>query len=167
MVWGKCIFISLVNRRGFLFGNKLNIFIEKCFITFCYCYVPILKPSKRMIKKQYVLMYYNRMYDYETEIEDKELKSVGLELMFMTPEKCSSENGITAVELAKLVEIPIEIVKKKLVILKEAGIVRVKGINPKYWSFDNYNFQRMDENDDVYRLLCNFDDVDFDRFFQY
>ena len=107
------------------------------------------------------------MYDYEIETEDKELKKVGLELMFMTPEKCSSEKGITAVELAKRVELPLETVKKKLTILKDAGIVRVIGINPKYWKFDDYNFQRIDENDDVYRLLCNFDDVDFDRFFQY
>lgn len=107
------------------------------------------------------------MYDYEPEIEDKELKKVGLELMFMTPEKCSNEKGITAVELAKRVELPLEIVKKKLIILKEAGIVRVIGINPKYWKFDNYNFQRMDDDDYVFRLLCSFDDVDFDRFFQY
>ena len=28
-------------------------------------------------------------------------------------------------------------------------------------------FQRMDEDDEVYKLLCNFDDVDFDRYFQY
>lgn len=107
------------------------------------------------------------MYDYDTEIEDKALKSVGLELMFMTPEKCSCDKGITAVELAKMVNLPVEVVKKKLVILKNKEIVHVKGINPKYWKFDNYNFQRMDENDDVYRLLCSFDDVDFDRFFQY
>ena len=107
------------------------------------------------------------MYDYETEIEDKALKSVGLELMFMTPEKCRSDKGITAVELAKLVNLPVEIVKKKLGILKDSGIICVRGINPKYWKFDNYSFQRMDENDDIYRLLCNFDDVDFDRFFQY
>lgn len=107
------------------------------------------------------------MYDYELDEEDKDLKKVGLELMFMTPEKCSSENGITAVELAKLVELPLEIVKKKLQILKDEGIVHVKGINPKYWKFDNYNFQRMDEDSDVFKLLCSFDDVDFDRFFQY
>lgn len=107
------------------------------------------------------------MYDYELENEDKDLKKVGLELMFMTPEKCSDEKGITAVELAKLVELPLEIVKKKLVILKDEGIVRVIGINPKYWKFDNYRFQRMDEDNDVYKLLCSFDDVDFDRFFQY
>lgn len=107
------------------------------------------------------------MYDYDLESEDKELKRVGLELMFMTPEKCGRELGITAVELAKMVNLPLELVKKKLNILKESEIVRVIGINPKYWKFDEYKFQRMDEDDDIYRLLCNFDDVDFDRFFQY
>ena len=107
------------------------------------------------------------MYEYEHEIEDKELKKVGLELMFMTPEKCSSEKGITAVELAKLVDLPLETVKKKLIILRDEGIVRVIGINPKYWKFDNYNFQRMDEDNEIFKLLCSFDDVDFDRYFQY
>ena len=107
------------------------------------------------------------MYDYELETEDKDLKKVGLELMFMTPEKCSNDKGVTAVELAKLVELPLEIVKKKLNILKEEGIVRVIGLNPKYWKFDNYTFQRMDEDNEVYKLLCSFDDVDFDRYFQY
>lgn len=104
---------------------------------------------------------------YDLEIEDAELKKVGLELMFLTPEKYSSDFGITAVELAKLVEIPIEIVKRKLTILRGKNIVRVKGINPKYWLFDEFNFQRMDEDDEVFQLLCSFDDVDFDRFFQY
>lgn len=107
------------------------------------------------------------MYEFELEIEDTELKKVGLELMFLTPEKYSSSFGITAVELAKLVEIPVETVKKKLNILKEKEIVRVKGMNPKYWLFDEYNFHRMDEDDEVFRLLCSFDDVDFDRYFQY
>lgn len=107
------------------------------------------------------------MYEYESEIDDLELKKVGLELMFMTPEKCSSEKGITAVELAKLVELPIDTVKKKLAVLKEEAIVRVVGINPKYWKFDNYQFQRMDEDNEIYKLLCCFDDVDFDRYFQY
>ena len=107
------------------------------------------------------------MYEFELEIEDKALKKVGLELMFLTPEKYSSTFGITAVELAKLVEIPVETVKKKLAILKGKEIVRVKGINPKYWLFDEYNFQRMDEDDDVFKLLCSFEDVDFDRFFKY
>ena len=107
------------------------------------------------------------MYDFELDTEDKALKKVGLELMFLTPEKYSSTFGITAVELAKLVQIPVDTVKKKLNILKGKEIVRVKGINPKYWLFDEYNFQRMDEDDDVFKLLCSFDDVDFDRFFQY
>ena len=99
--------------------------------------------------------------------EDNELKKVGLELMFMTPEKGAVDNWITAVELAKMVELPPETVKKKLNILKDAGIVSVRGINPKYWKFDNYNFQRLDEDDEIFMLLCSFDDVDFDRYFQY
>ena len=74
--------------------------------------------------------------------EDKALKKVGLELMFMTPEKCEKPDGVTAVELAKMVDLPVEIVKKKLNILKDCDIVRSKGINPKYWKFDEYNFQR-------------------------
>lgn len=104
-------------------------------------------------------------YDYNNE--DKDLKSVGLELMFLTPEKCSSDYGITAVELSKLVKLPPETVKKKLAILKSKDIVKVKGINPKYWKFNEYNFQRMDEDDEIYKLLCSFDDVDFDKYFTY
>ena len=52
------------------------------------------------------------MENYDQIEEDKELKTVGLELMFLTPEKCSSPDGITAVELAKLVGLPAETVKK-------------------------------------------------------
>ena len=99
--------------------------------------------------------------------EDLDLKRVGLELMFLTPEKYSNTEDITAVELSKLVELPVDTVKKKLVILKEKNLVRVKGNNPKFWLFDEYNFQRMDEDDEVYMLLCCFDDVDFDRYFAY
>lgn len=104
---------------------------------------------------------------YDLNDEDKQLKSVGLELMFLTPEKYAAEDGITAVELAKLVGFSVEIVKKKLNILKDKDIVTVKGINPKYWKFNEYNFQRLDEDDDVFRLLCSFDDVDFDKYFSY
>ncbi len=102
-----------------------------------------------------------------TSEEDIELKKVGLELMFLTPEKYDNEEGITAVELSKLVELPLDVVKKKLSILKEKNIVRVKGNNPKFWLFDEYNFQRMDEDDEIFLLLCSFDDVDFDRYFSY
>ena len=49
---------------------------------------------------------------YTSDSEDKALKTVGLELMFMTPEKCENSDGITAVELAKRVELPVEVVKK-------------------------------------------------------
>ena len=107
------------------------------------------------------------MENYDQIEEDNEVKTVGLEQMFLTPEKCSSTDGITAVELAKLVGLPAETVKKKLNILKEKEIVKVKGINPKYWKFNEYNFQRMDENDEIFRLLCSFDDVDFDKYFSY
>lgn len=107
------------------------------------------------------------MLDWEPSEEDKELKKVGMELMFLTPEKYANHDGITAVELAKLVELPLDTVKKKLKILADAEIVRAKGINPKYWTFDEYKFQRMHEDDPVYRHLCSFDDVDFDRYFNY
>jgi hypothetical protein len=102
-----------------------------------------------------------------TVSEDINLKMVGLELMFLTPEKCSNTEGITAIELAKLVNLPVDIVKKKLNILKDKNIARVKGINPKYWKFDEYNFQRLDDDDEIFHLLCNFEDVDFDKYFIY
>ena len=103
----------------------------------------------------------------DIELEDKDLKNVGLELMFLTPEKCSHEDGITAVELSRQLNLSLDITKKKLKILFEKGIVQVKGINPKCWKFNEYNFQRMDEDDEVYKLLCSFDDVDFDKYFSY
>lgn len=106
-------------------------------------------------------------YYASLENEDKELKAVGLELMFLTPEKYTAEDGITAVELSKRVNIPLEIVKKKLTILKDKKLAIVKGINPKYWTFDQYNFQRLPDDDEIFLLLCSFDDVDFDKFFSY
>ena len=107
------------------------------------------------------------MDTYSEIIEDRDLKLVGLELMFMTPEKHADENGISAVELAKMLSMSVEIVKKKLKILLEKGVVTVKGINPKLWKFDEYNFQRLDDDDEIFQLLCSFDDVDFDRYFSY
>ena len=73
------------------------------------------------------------------DLNDIDLKNVGLELMFLTPEKYAGDDGITAVELSKLVKLPVDIVKKKLSILKSKNIVRVKGNNPKFWLFDEYN----------------------------
>ena len=102
-----------------------------------------------------------------TTAEDSDLKKIGLELMFLTPEKCSREKGITAVELGKLLNISTETVKKKLKILQDKEIVTAYGINPKLWKFNEYSFQKMDEDDEVYQLLCCFDDVDFSHFFEY
>ena len=51
--------------------------------------------------------------------------------------------------------------------LDKSQYVRVKGMNPKYWLFDEYNYQRLDDNDEIFTLLCNFDDVDFDRYFSW
>ena len=107
------------------------------------------------------------MFEYDYENEDKALKLVGLELMFLTPEKYSNPQGITAVELSKRVGLSLDIVKKKLKILSEHDIIRCSGINPKYCKFDEYNYQRLDEEDKIYQLLCSFDDVDFDRYFVY
>ena len=102
-----------------------------------------------------------------SEVEDISLKMVGLELMFLTPEKYSNAEGITAVELAKLVNLPGETVKKKLQILKDKNIVLVKGMNPNFGTFEEYNFHRLDDDDEIFHLLCNFEDVDFDKYFTY
>ena len=107
------------------------------------------------------------MLEYDFDNEDKALKLVGLELMFLTPEKHSNPQGITAVELSKRVGLELDIVKKKLKILSEHDIVRCSGINPKFWKFDEYKYQRLDEEDEIYQLLCSFDDIDFDRYFVY
>lgn len=107
------------------------------------------------------------MEKLRSNLSDETLKVIGLELMFCTPEKCSNEAGITAIELARRLSLPTETVKKKLKILFEKKIIRVTGINPKYWKFDEYQFQKMDENDDVYKLLSNFENVDFDKYFEY
>ena len=95
------------------------------------------------------------MFEYDYENEDKELKLVGLELMFLTPEKYSNPEGITAVELAKRVNLPLDTVKKKLKVLLEHDIIRCSGLNPKYWRFDEYKYQRLDEEDEIYQLLCS------------
>ena len=47
-------------------------------------------------------------YEYQSTLEDEALKKVGMELMFLTPEKMTHTEGITAVELAKLLDIPTE-----------------------------------------------------------
>lgn len=104
--------------------------------------------------------------NYSAEKDDV-LRAVGFELMFCTPEKCTSDAGLTAIELARKLSLPTETVKKKLKILFEKRIIRVTGISPKYWKFDEYQFQKMDEDDEVYKALCNFEDIDFAKYFEY
>ncbi len=103
----------------------------------------------------------------ELQDEDRALKLIGLELMFDNPQKRKYSEGITAVELAKRINVDIDTVKKKLKVLNEKGLVRYEGMSPKFWRFNDYNFQRMDIEDPIYLLLCNFEDIDFDRFFSY
>ena len=102
-----------------------------------------------------------------TTQEDKILKDIGLELMFYSPDKYDTQDGLTSIELAKRLSLNVDVVKKKLKILCDKGIVSVKDINTKIWKFDDYNFQRMDTDDEVYNLLCSFDDVDFSKYFDY
>lgn len=101
------------------------------------------------------------------EIKDEILKSVGLELMFCTPQRCKNDKGISTVELSKRLGLKPEVVKKKLKILFDAGVIRSIGINPKLWKFDDYSFQRMDIEDPYYKLLSDFSDVDFSKYFEY
>ena len=99
--------------------------------------------------------------------EDQILRAIGLELMFSTPQSRENSDGVTAVELSRKLGYNMDIVKKKLKILYDKGIIRCIGINPKLWKFDDYNFQRMDETDPIFILLCTFDDVDFSKFFYF
>lgn len=87
--------------------------------------------------------------------------------MFNTPEKRTYAEGLTAIEISRKLNVKTDLVKKKLKILFDKGLVRCIGMNPKFWMFDDYNFQKIDENDPVYCLLCQFDDVDFDEYFRY
>ena len=99
---------------------------------------------------------------------DKALQTIGLDLMFSAPQKRMHAEGVTYIELSRKYDIKIDIVKKKLKILQEKGIVRSIGVSPKFWRFDEYNFQKMNEDDPVYKLLCsNFCEIDFDQFFNY
>ena len=85
--------------------------------------------------------------------DDKILRLVGLELMFSNPQNRTFAEGITALELARKINLKIDIVKKKLNILKDKGIVRSSGVSPKYWLFDDYGFQKIEEDDHVYIVM--------------
>lgn len=97
--------------------------------------------------------------------DDKVLRQIAFELMFSTPQNRSHSEGLTSVEIARKLKINSDVVKKKLKILYDKRIIRCMGVNPKFWLFDEYAFQRMDISDPVYLLLCNFDDIDFDDYY--
>ena len=62
------------------------------------------------------------------------------------------------------------IYKQALPYVDELIISRIPGKHEGetyFPSFDEYNFQRLDDDDDIFHLLCNFEDVDFVRYFTY
>lgn len=98
---------------------------------------------------------------------DKILQIILFELLFSNPQNREYTEGLTAIELSRKYNIKIDQVKKKLKVLQDKGLVRSKGASPKFWIFDEYNFQRIDEEDPIHYLLCNTDDIDFDNYFRY
>ena len=99
--------------------------------------------------------------------KDKILQQILFELMFSNPQKRQYSEGLTAIELSKNCNIKTAIIKKNLKLLQEKGVARSMGINPKFWFFDEYNFQRIKENDSIHQLLYNVEHVDFECFFDY
>ncbi len=101
------------------------------------------------------------------ETKDKILQIIIFELMFSNPQNRCYNEGLTAIELARKYNLKIEQVKKKLKILQEKGLVRSCGASPKFWIFDEYNFQRIDEDDPIHYLLSSTENIDFDNYFDY
>jgi hypothetical protein len=96
--------------------------------------------------------------------DDEILRTVALELMYKNPQKWQSPEGPTASEISKRHNIKLDIVKKKLNLLTQLGLVRSLAINPKRWVFNEYNFDRMDTDDPVYLLLVRYDEDDYIKF---
>lgn len=89
---------------------------------------------------------------------------VALELMYNNPQKWQSPEGPTALEIARRHNLKLDIVKKNLNILLKLGIVQSVSINPKRWKFNEYNFNRMDNDDPMYQLILRYDDDDYIKF---
>lgn len=98
---------------------------------------------------------------------DKILKIILFELLFSNPQNREYTEGLTAIELSRKYNIKIDQVKKKLKILQEKGVIRAVGASPKFWIFDEFQFQRIDDDDPIHYLLCNTEDIDFDNYFNY
>lgn len=98
-------------------------------------------------------------------MDDEELRSVALELMYNNPEKWQDPEGPTAPEIAKRLNLKTDIIKKKLKILLDAEIVRVMGMRPKRWQFDEYKFESMHHDEPLFQLISRYDDDDFHKFY--
>ena len=86
--------------------------------------------------------------------------------MFSNPQNRKYSEGLTAIELSRKYNIELDKVKKSLNTLLEKGVVKSIGVNPKFWLFDEFNFQRIEENDPIHALMWS-GDIDFDCYFEY
>lgn len=98
--------------------------------------------------------------------KDKLLQQIIFEVMFSNPQNRNYEEGLTAIELSRKYNAKIDKVKKSLSTLQEKGVVKSIGANPKFWLFDEFNFQRLGDDDPIHGLLWN-GEVDFDNYFEY
>jgi len=98
--------------------------------------------------------------------KDKLLQQIIFELMFSTPQNRNYPEGMTAIELPRKYNAKIDHVKKNLNVLLDKGVVKSIGANPKFWLFDEFNFQKLNSDDSIHSLMWS-GDVDFDCFFEY
>jgi len=100
------------------------------------------------------------------EEKDKLLQQIIFEIMFSNPQNRNYPEGLTAVELSRKYNAKIDHVKKNLNLLQDKGVIKSIGVNPKFWLFDEYNYQRIDEDDPIHCLMWS-GDIDFDCYFEY
>lgn len=97
--------------------------------------------------------------------KDETLRIVALELMYNNPQKWQSPEGPTTQEIARRHNLPLDIVKRQLAVLLEAGLVRSISYSPKRWQFDEYNFDRMSAEDPLLLIITRYEDEDYERFY--
>lgn len=105
------------------------------------------------------------MVDRDKILTDEVLRTVALELMYDNPQKWQSPEGPTAIEIARRHNFKTDIVKKKLKILQDEGLVRVVNFRPKIWKFDEFVFNDMDVNNPLCLLITRYDDDDYEKYY--
>ena len=105
------------------------------------------------------------MVENDKILSDEVLRTVALELMYDNPQKWQSSEGPTAMEIARRHHFKTDIVKKKLKVLQDAGLVRVMDYRPKIWKFDEFSFNEMDVNDPLCLLITRYDDDDYEKYY--